>query len=328
MLPSTAAAVTGTAWRPAALVAAAGLTIALTLWVPRRDGEAGRRDRRLVMLLVGASVVAVTGVWARALVSPSGQVELWALAAAAVVAAAAGVAVTRARDTRAQSWLGWLPASVVPVAGLPSVLAPGAFSAGVGPALSVGRHLAVLVVAGGVLLLCAHRDRLPWGRPTRWAALALLVVAGASGVLRPLPGTFEVVTVTAGAVLVAAGWVELRRRPEVGSWPWLGSGLVVALAPSLMLALTEDVPLRGVLLVVAAGAVLGLGAAKGWQAPVVVSAAVLVVYAMSQLVVVYEAVPRWASLAVVGAALIALGARYERRLRDLGLLGRRLAAMR
>ena len=326
VLPSTAAAVSGVAWRPAALVAAAGLAVGLTMLVPRRDGDAGRRDRRLVLLLVAAALVAVTGVWARALLAPSEQVELWALAAAAVLAAAAGVAVSRGTD--ASPWRGWLPASVLPAAGLPSMLAPGAFSSGVDSALSLGRHLAVLLVTGAVLVLCAERDRLPWGRPTRWVALALLAVAGTSGVLRPLPGTFEVVTITAGVVLVVAGWVELRRRPEVGSWPLLGSGLVVALAPSLLLALTEDVPLRGVLLVVAAGAVLGWGAAKGSQAPVVVSTAVLVVYAMSQLVVVYEAVPRWASLAVVGTALIALGARYERRLRDLGILGRRLAAMR
>ena len=138
----------------------------------------------------------------------------------------------------------------------------------------------MLLVTGAVLVLCAERDRLPWGRPTRWVALALLAVAGTSGVLRPLPGTFEVVTITAGVVLVVAGWVELARRPEVGSWPLLGSGLVVALAPSLLLALTEDVPLRGVLLVVAAGAVLGWGAA-GWQAPVLVAATVLAVHAVS-----------------------------------------------
>ena len=328
VLPSTAAAVTGTAWRPGALLVVAVLTLGVARLIPRRPGDTGRHDRRLVVLLVASSAASVVGVWSRALPASGPQVELWALGSAAVLGAAALVAVTRGRGVVAPSLLEWVPVPVVVSALLPSVLAPGASGEGAGQVLPLARHLAVMAAAGAVLVLCVLLDRLPWARPTRWSALAVLAVAGVSGLVRPLPGTVEVVTVAVGVVLVVVGWVALRVRPDAGSWPWLGSGLVIGLVPTLALALTVDEPLRGVLLAVVAGALLAAGAVLAWQAPVVVSSAVLLVYALSQAVVVFEAAPRWASLAVVGAALLALGARYERRLRDLGQLGRRVAAMR
>lgn len=325
-LPSTAAAVTGSPWRPAALLLAAGLTVAVAWWVSRRADETGWTDRRLLVLLLGAAAAAVSGVWSRAVLATDWRVEVWALGAAAVLAAVAWVAATRRHGPHGAVWRGWAPVPAVLAAGLPSVLAPGAYAPD--QAVPLARHLAVVVAAGLLLVVCARRDQAPFGRPTRGAALALLAVAGTAGVLRPLPGTVEVMTVSVGLVLVVVGWVGLRRRAESGSWPWLGTGLVVALVPTLVLAIVDDSAPRGVLLVATAGLVLAWGAVRAWQSPVLVSAGVLVVYALSQLVVVYAAVPRWASLAVVGVALLALGARYERRLRDLGVLGRRLAAMR
>jgi len=78
--------------------------------------------------------------------------------------------------------------------------------------------------------------------------------------------------------------------------------------------------------------VLLAGVRWGRQAPVVVAAGVLTVHAVVQLspfvALAYQAVPRWASLALVGLVLLALGARYEARVRDVVSLRRRVATLR
>jgi hypothetical protein len=69
-----------------------------------------------------------------------------------------------------------------------------------------------------------------------------------------------------------------------------------------------------------------------WQAPLLIGALVLAVHAVVQLapwlVAAYAAVPRWVSLGLLGALLLAFGARYERRLRDLRVVRVRVAGMR
>ncbi len=102
--------------------------------------------------------------------------------------------------------------------------------------------------------------------------------------------------------------------------------------PSLVLATTAGPAARTALLTVGAAVVLVEGVRRRWQAPVLVAATVLAVHAVVQLspfvALAYQAVPRWASLALVGLVLLALGARYEARVRDVVSLRRRVATLR
>ena len=111
-------------------------------------------------------------------------------------------------------------------------------------------------------------------------------------------------------------------------------GLLVLLLPSLYLgSVTSDVPvLRTVGLITLAGATLVIGAVHRLQAPVLLGAGALglqaVVLLLPWLSELSGAVPVWGWLALVGLALIVLGARYEARIRQLKAVRSRLAALR
>ncbi len=193
-------------------------------------------------------------------------------------------------------------------------------------------NLTSSVVAGSVLLWSVWDARTRPLGPLAWTGVAVLAAAALLGLLRPSAGPVEALSVPAGAFVVAVGLVRMSRLPALGSWPWLGPGLAVALLPSLVLAIgAESVP-RTVALALAAAAVVVLGVARSWQAPVLVGAGVLVVHALVQLApwlaAAYDVVPRWATLALVGALLLGVGARYEARVRDAVSLRRRVAALR
>ncbi|PZF85063.1 SCO7613 C-terminal domain-containing membrane protein, partial [Micromonospora deserti] len=163
----------------------------------------------------------------------------------------------------------------------------------------VGRRWALAAIAGGSELLGA------------W----LLLAAGGVAVL-------EAYTVPAAALALGAGLVALRTRPGLTSWLALGPGLAAALLPSLasVLAASDPQPWRRLLLGAAAlGAVL-LGAARRWQAPVLLAGATLALLALHELARSWDLLPRWIFLAVGGFALIGLAATYERRRRDLARL--------
>jgi hypothetical protein len=79
-------------------------------------------------------------------------------------------------------------------------------------------------------------------------------------------------------------------------------------------------------LIVASAATVVFGAVRRQQAPVVVGGVVLAIAALHELAVVSTAALLWTVMAIVGAALVGLGANYEKRRRDLqrlrGALGR------
>ncbi|MFU8852683.1 SCO7613 C-terminal domain-containing membrane protein [Micromonospora sp. SL1-18] len=143
----------------------------------------------------------------------------------------------------------------------------------------------------------------------------LLLAAGGVAVL-------EAYTVPAAAFALGAGLVALRTRPGLNSWLALGPGLAAALLPSLVSVLVapDAQPGRRLALgVVALGAVLG-GAARRWQAPVLLGGGTLVPLALHELARGWDLLPRWIFLGLGGLALIALAATYERRRRDLARL--------
>nr|WP_264935559.1 hypothetical protein [Streptomyces sp. A012304] len=179
--------------------------------------------------------------------------------------------------------------------------------------------LALVLGLGGVIAAgtAVRADR----RPVGWAAAVLFVLAAwvrlaAWDVTVPEAYT---VPVTVPALLVG---VRLRRRePRTSSWTAYGPGLAATLVPSLLAAWGDPQWTRPLLLGAAALLVTLLGARHRLQAPLVLGGSVLVLDALHELapylVQVADALPRWAPPALAGLLLLAVGATYERRIRDV-----------
>jgi hypothetical protein len=323
VLPTAVASVGGPAARPVVLLVVAALAVLFALLALGDEPgvPAPGRVQASVLLLASAVAGVLAGPVLRSL-GDGAVAEVWAVPSAAVLVGATAVL---ARVPGAGRPVPWALLAGLLVATVPSLLAGDR-----GPAAAnLARHLVPLAVAGALLV---HGSGAVRRAPVTWGALAVLSLAVLAGAARGLAGPVELLTVPAAAALALAGVRRMRVRPEQGSWPWTGPAAALALLPSLLLATTGGPVLRTTLLAAGAAAVLLVGVARGWQAPVVVGSLVLAVHAVVQLspfvALAYEAVPRWASLALVGLVLLALGARYEARVRDVVSLRRRVATLR
>ncbi|MGV9371679.1 SCO7613 C-terminal domain-containing membrane protein [Micromonospora tulbaghiae] len=210
---------------------------------------------------------------------------------------------------RAGAWA--LEASAQAVALLALLLAGGSL-----------RHAAAVCVLWGVAVAVRvlRRGESPAGRRALAAVAAGSELVGgwlvlaARGVV-----VLEAYTLPAAALALGAGVLALRHRPGLTSWLALGPGLGAALLPSLVsvLVLGEPQPWRRLALGAAAVAVVFAGAARRWQAPVVLGAATLVPLALHELARGWDLLPRWIFLGLGGLLLIGLAATYERRRRDV-----------
>jgi hypothetical protein len=172
-----------------------------------------------------------------------------------------------------------------------------------------------------VAVLDASRGYAGWvGASVLGAATALRVAADVR--------TPEVVSLPAAVVLIAVGVWRMHRAPSTSSFRALGSGLTLALTPSLLLALDEPVSVRGALVGTAALAVLAAGVALRWATPFLAGASTTAVLAVRHLWPVAEALPRWVSFAAVGLVLLLVGITWEARRRDLAATARYLRALR
>ncbi|MFF3428367.1 SCO7613 C-terminal domain-containing membrane protein [Streptomyces sp. NPDC002602] len=252
----------------------------------------------------GAAVLAVG--WATALV-----VTLCALSDLAVVWWAPPVlAVPAAVVAFGPRWGAVrLPAEAASIA--PGMLAL-ALAAPDRPALAVALALAGVVCATAAVR--ADRRRLGW------AAWALFVAAtwvrlSVSGVVWPEAYTLPV---TIPALVV--GFVRRRRDPAASSWTAYAPGLAATLLPALIATWGDPHWQRPLLLGLASPALTLLGAHRRLQAPLLLGGATLAAVALHELapyvVQVVGALPRWLPAALVGLLLLAVGATYERRLRD------------
>lgn len=304
VLPTALAAPVGPVWRAWVLLV---LAVALV-------GAVAARALPLTRLPLGLAAAAAAGVWLRSVLDAAGGLppEGWSLPAAAV-AAGIGLLLSRGR--------GW---ALVP-----------ALAMAAGPTLVTGgtvRALAVLALGGAAAMTGAVRakpaSRVPPLTAAGVATAAVAALTGLHGGTRPL----ELLTVPLAAVLLALGVLHLRGAATSRSWPALGPGLVLLLLPSLLLASGGGSAWRVVGLAAVATAVVVAGVRLRWQAPLVLGSAVLCAHALVQawpaLATLYEAVPRWVSIGMAGALLLALGARYERRLDDVRSVQGRVTAMR
>jgi hypothetical protein len=158
--------------------------------------------------------------------------------------------------------------------------------------------------------------------PTAWRGGAVqLVLACWFFAAAADPAAVEWYTVPAAAGLLISAGPELVRGPSWSAW---APGLLVAAVPSTVLAVTTSDGNRAVVVLVVAALVMVAGARFGLRAPLTVGAGTAVALALGFTV---RALP-WplATALVVGAALLALGMRGERR--PVAGFGARLADLR
>lgn len=190
------------------------------------------------------------------------------------------------------------------------------------------RHVAALLAAwGAVLGVSATRpDRRPTERRTLfWASVGCEISAwwllmSIANVTLP-----EAYTLPFAALALLIGLLELRQRPDLGSWTAYGPALVSAFLPTLVIVLaTTTSELRELLLLLGAVATLIVGSMRQQQAPVVIGAIVTAITALHALTLVGP----WLALIPVGIVLLALGANNERRRRTQERLRGALRGMR
>jgi hypothetical protein len=198
------------------------------------------------------------------------------------------------------------------------------------PGLRASGHADVVLTVTGTLCLCVAlrpgRRFLLWpGLAQGEAALCACLVS--AGVHAPEPYTLP-----AAAVLLAAGRRRSRRSPRLSSWASYGPGLVLLLLPSLVAVWLLPGWARPLLLGLAAAGIALAGGRARLLAPLLLGAAALILDAGHELAPAVQQLagllPRWVPIAVLGLALLAVGATYEARLRDIGRLRMALGRMR
>lgn len=305
-----------TLWAAAAsatsLVAGAAIALLATALavVARRQHETG--------LAVPAAVVAVlaSSVESGVAFAASGSEGVVSLVAASVAALAIGLIGSLVLDPagRRRDLDGVLSATVEIVA---CVVHGWALLVVAG---SGDERATTVVLASGVLAAGLHA-----ARPGR-RALAAVAVAEAlvlSWLQMGLAGVtaMEAYTAPVALVLAATGlWIDRRTRrdgEDLSSWVSLGPALVLGLAPTVLVALGDPGLVRPLGGLVAGALVLMAGAVTRRRAPVDVGAAVVTLLGLRQLAPVVGQLPNWATLGATGLALLAVGATFEQRRRDL-----------
>ncbi|MFJ6796164.1 SCO7613 C-terminal domain-containing membrane protein [Streptomyces sp. NPDC091268] len=338
------------AWQLAVTVAAGALALRSAAGAPG-DGAAGgggglRGISAGACALLGAlnvSVAALDGRLATFAVfgalgaagaagAAYGRGALWARRGAAALAVAYAAGLVVALGALLELPVAWwgppllgVPAAVAALgprlgAVRPAAEAAAAAAGVLAVALAVGDApvlALVLALAGAV---CAGAAVRPERRAAGWAAGALFLAAtwvrlAASGVAVP-----EAYSLPATAAALAVGGLRRRKDPRASSWSAYGPGLAATMLPSLLMVWGDAYWPRPLLLGLAALAVTLAGARSRLQAPLVLGGATLAAVAVHELapyvVQVVDALPRWLPPALAGLLLLAVGATYEKRLRD------------
>jgi hypothetical protein len=276
-------------------------------------GALRERAGARVSAAIAVALAALVGGWA--LDSWGRVMEADAAAQVLVLAVYAGlVGVAAAPLTRHATTRVTLEASAAVLAVIAVVPAPD----------DATTAMALTIVGTAVCLIAVSvRDRAALG----WAGA---VVLGGATVIRVEEGISapELYTLPAAALLVAMGAWRLAGDRETSSLSALGSGLTLALLPSLLLALDEPVSLRGALVGAAGVLVLAAGVQQRLTAPFVLGALTTGLLALRHLQPVADAVPRWISLGMVGVLLLLVGITWEARLRNVTTARRYLTALR
>ncbi len=182
----------------------------------------------------------------------------------------------------------------------------------------------VLAIAGVTVLAAATSP----GRRAWWPAGAVLIAAATwtwlavAGVTSPEPYVDPI-----AAVALVVGYTKRRTQPSTASLTAYGPGLALLLLPSLAYALAGANLDRPLLLAGLATAVVIVGAQHRLRAPLLFGSATLLLTGLRLLAPYEPLIPRWIEIGTAGALLLMLGATYEQRRRDLGLLRSRYEAL-
>ncbi len=170
-----------------------------------------------------------------------------------------------------------------------------------------------LTLAGVLVMVSAlvHPSR----RHLGWLGLALLTLAQWVRLQEIGVDQVEAYTLPLALVLLGVGLVQMRRR-DVSSRAALSAGLTLALGPSLLVALTDPVSLRALLLGLACLVLVAAGVGLRWSAPLVAGATVGLVLVLREAAYA-QVVPQWVVIGLVGTALTVVGVTWERRLAEL-----------
>ncbi|MFE4261520.1 SCO7613 C-terminal domain-containing membrane protein [Streptomyces sp. NPDC056883] len=236
----------------------------------------------------------------------------------------------------------------------PPVLVVPAAVAALGPRLGVVRVPAEVAAAASGLLAVALATG---DAPVLALVLALAGVVCAAAAVRPerrsaagwpagvlfLAATWvrlaasevtvpEAYTLPVTAAALAVGFLRRRRDPLAGSWTAYGPGLAATLLPSTLAVWGDPHWLRPLLLGTAALGVTLAGARGRLRAPLLLGGATLTAVALHELtpyvIQVVDALPRWLPPALAGVLLLAVGATYEKRLRDARRLREAIGRLR
>jgi hypothetical protein len=214
-------------------------------------------------------------------------------------------------------------AAVEGLGGYASLLGAAVLAVGSAPDLA-----AVLIGTGAVLGLAAVRPgRLHRERRILWLTGAASEVVAWWVIMRQLDaGPLEAYTLPFALFALLVGALEVRYRPELGSWLTYGPGLVAAFAPSLLLVITTTQPHPGrqVYVILGGVAALLLGSRLGQRAPLIIGSVVTAIAALHLL----SLAGPWLLLIPVGLLLLILGANREKRQRDLERLRGAYSRMR
>jgi hypothetical protein len=178
------------------------------------------------------------------------------------------------------------------------------------PALAFGsdHHALALSLAGAGLVLTAilNRDRELFG----WfGAIALL--AGAVAYDQDHVAVPERLSLPFALLLILAGWRRMQQEQSLGSVRALGAGVLLALTPSLVLALIDPITWRGAILFVTGVIILLVGAFTRWGMLFYAGTLVTAVMAIRYLGPWAQGIPRWVGIGIVGLLLLGLGVSWE-----------------
>lgn len=297
-----------------------GLFAAVTVAAPGLAGALPTRPTTLV----GLGLIAVVGVVVAGLAPAIGVRMVGSLGAGAALLTFGG-AVPAAADAPAhRAALGVLAAAAVLLFGAAwnrfgpesSVVVTLAAQMGALVALVLAvphyGYAAVVAMAWGVVV--ALRSLLRGAT----ARVALVIAAGCELLAWWLLlvnrgiGTLEAYTLPLALAALGAGWLLGRGRPAWTSWQRYGVALWTGFAPSLaLLAIQHADPARRFLLGLVALAVFALGAATKQRAFFVFGAAVVIVVALNEVVLLWDRIPRWIPLGAAGALVLAAAISYE-----------------
>lgn len=197
----------------------------------------------------------------------------------------------------------------------------------------VGRpdpQAASLALAAGVLGFGLHAARPRRRAAGVVAALELLALVWLQ-LGQAQVHTAEAYTVPLALLLLGAGLAgaHLDRRDggDPGSWIVLGPALLVGLAPTVWFAFARTGTIRPLVGLIAGALVLVGGAAWGKRAMVDIGTVVVVALGLRQIAPVAGEIPNWAAIGATGIVLLAVGATFEQRRRDLKAVLRKYSAL-